>query len=140
MLGGRSQQDLWINHAQLYGEVHRFVSRKGADRSTAGRGPSHGRGYGFLRDVLRAARAAFGESWGDNQRFMVTRDVTLKALVRVAADVAAAGRQLEIEPGSHAEAPLTRAFAPWSALARDFRREGFYERFVARSRGRRPPP
>jgi DGQHR domain-containing protein len=133
MLGGRSQQDLWINQAQLFGEIHRFVARKDAERwITDGRGLSHARGYGFLRDVLRAARAAFGDAWGDNRRFMVTRDVTLKALVRVAADVAAAGERLEIEPGKDAERPLTQAFQAWSPLAREFRREGFYERFAAR--------
>jgi hypothetical protein len=93
---------------------------------------SRDRGYGFLRDVLRAARAAFGEAWGDNRRFMVTRDVTLKALVRLAADVAAAARRLGLEPGGPAEAPLGRAFAAWSPLVREFRREGFYERFAAR--------
>jgi DGQHR domain-containing protein len=133
MLGGRSRQDLWINQAQLYGEVHRFVTRKEAEPWVSdGRGLSRDRGYGFLRDVLRAARAAFGEAWGDNRRFMVTRDVTLKALVRLGADLAASGRRLGLEPGAGAEAPLSRAFAPWSELAREFRRDGFYERFPAR--------
>jgi DGQHR domain-containing protein len=133
MLGGRSQQDLWINQAQIYGEIHRFVTRKDADRwTTDGRGLSHARGYGFLRDVLRAARSAFGEAWGDNKRFMVTRDVTLKALVRLAGDVGAAAKRLGIEPGEDGEGPLKTAFEPWSQLAREFRREGFYERFAAR--------
>jgi DGQHR domain-containing protein len=133
MLGGRSRQDLWINQAQLYGEVHRFVTRKDAERwTTDGRGLSHARGYGFLRDVLRAARAAFGEAWGDNRRFMVTRDVTLKALVRVGSDAAAAGKRLGIEPGGGVEGPLAGAFEAWSPLVREFRREGFYERFAAR--------
>jgi DGQHR domain-containing protein len=133
MLGGRSQQDLWINQAQLYGEVYRFVTRKEAERwTTDGRGQSHARGYGFLRDVLRAARTAFGEAWGDNKRFMVTRDVTLKALVRLSAEVGEAADRLGIEPGADAEGPLKRAFAAWSPLVRDFRREGFYERFAAR--------
>jgi len=133
MLGGRSQQDLWINQAQIYGEVHRFVIRKEADRWVSdGRGLSRDRGYGFLRDVLRAARTAFGEAWGDNKRYMVTRDVTLKALVRLATDVAAAGKKLGLEPGGSAEATLAEAFAAWSPLAREFRREGFYERFAAR--------
>lgn len=133
MLGGRSQQDLWINQAQIYGEVHRFVTRKDAEPwITDGRGLSRDRAYGFLRDVLRAARAAFGNAWGDNRRFMVTRDVTLKALVRLAADVAGTGRRLGVEPGSDAEGQLARAFAAWSPLAREFRREGFYERFAAR--------
>jgi DGQHR domain-containing protein len=133
MLGGRSRQDLWINQAQIYGEVHRFVTRKEAEAwITDGRGLSRDRGYGFLRDVLRAARAAFGEAWGDNRRFMVTRDVTLKALVRLTADVAANGRRLSLEPGGDAEGPLSRAFSAWSPLSREFRREGFYERFPAR--------
>jgi DGQHR domain-containing protein len=133
MLGGRSRQDLWINQAQIYGEVHRFVARKeAAPWISDGRGLSRDRGYAFLRDVLRAARAAFGEAWGDNRRFMVTRDVTLKALLRLCADVAAGARRLGLAPGSDAEAPLTRAFAPWSEAVREFRREGFYERFPAR--------
>ena len=31
MLGGRSQRDMWINQAQLFGEVHRFVTRREAE-------------------------------------------------------------------------------------------------------------
>ena len=42
----------------------------------------------LARRVARGARA-FGEAWGDNKRYMVTRDVTLEALVRVAGDAAA---------------------------------------------------
>jgi DGQHR domain-containing protein len=104
MLGGRSQQDLWINQAQAYSEVHRLVSRPEAERwITDGRGRSEQRGYGLLRDVLRAARTVFGEAWGDNKRFMVTRDVTLKALLRLASDVAAAGKVLGITPGEDLE-------------------------------------
>jgi hypothetical protein len=34
-------------------------------------------------------------------------------------------------------APLSGAFAPWSDLARDFRREGFYERFPAAGQAQR---
>ena len=61
MLGGRSRQDLWINQAQIYGEVHRFLTRKDAEPwITDGRGLSRDRGYGFLRDVLRAAGPRFG--------------------------------------------------------------------------------
>jgi len=100
-------------------------------------GRSEQRGYGLLRDVLRAARTVFGEAWGDNKRFMVTRDVTLKALLRLASDVAAAGKVLGITPGEDLEKPLTRAFQPWSELVREFRREGFYERFPAPGQSQR---
>ncbi len=132
MLGGRSQQDLWINQAQAYGEVYRLVTRKQAEPwITDGRGRSEDRGYGLIRDVLRAARNAFGEAWGDNKRFMVTRDVTIKALLRIGADVIDHADRLSIAPGTPLDAPLAGAFAPWSDLTRDFRREGFYERFPA---------
>lgn len=125
MLGGRSQQDLWINQAQLFADVYRVTKKHQKPPFKDGRGYNHESGYGFLRDVLKAARDAFKETWGDNKRFMVTRDVTLKALVRVGGDAA---RVME-EPDL---AALRRCFAPWSELARDFRREGFYERFPAK--------
>ncbi|MGH7447376.1 MAG: hypothetical protein ACRELT_07435, partial [Longimicrobiales bacterium] len=69
----------------------------------------------------------WGEAWGD-PRYMVTRPVTIKAMLRVAADLAS-------EDGV---APQVRAWAweerlgPWSERVRDFRAEGFYERFAAR--------
>ena len=128
MLGGRSQRDLWINQAQIFGEIHRVILRKEARHCFRdGRGWSRDRGYGFVRDVLRSARSTFGEAWGDNKRYMVTRDVTIKALVRVAGDIAAAwGKRLS------PRTDLEERLAPWSRLGREFRREGFYERFPAR--------
>jgi DGQHR domain-containing protein len=133
MLGGRTQRELWINQAQLFGEVHRLVARAEAEPFFSdARGFSHARGYSFLRDTFKAARSVFGEAWGDNKRFMVTRDVTLKALLRVAGDVARAHEDLSIEPGSELAAPLARQFGKWNELVRDFRRDGFYERFPAR--------
>jgi DGQHR domain-containing protein len=132
MLGGRSQRELWINQAQLFGEVHRLLTRKEARaRFQDGRGWSRERGYAFLRDVLRGARAAFGEAWGDNTRYMVTRDVTIKGLVRVAGDLGSAWRR-ELPQGREMSPFLERRLARWSELLREFRREGFYERFPAR--------
>jgi DGQHR domain-containing protein len=133
MLGGRSQQELWINQAQLFGEVHRVIARKeGLDMFRDTRGWSRERGYGFLRDVLKAARSAFGEAWGDNKRYMATRDVTLKALIRVAGDAAVAGAKAGFEPGDGLLKALEKRFQPWKELQREFRREGFYERFPAK--------
>jgi DGQHR domain-containing protein len=135
MLGGRSQRDMWINQAQLYAEIHRFVTRRDtAAWTTDGRGLARDRAYGFLRDVLRAAKKAFGDAWGDNKRYMVTRDVTLKALVRVAGDAAAKSRALGVAPASagEVESVLAKRFASWSELVGEFRRDGFYERFPAR--------
>jgi hypothetical protein len=62
---------------------------------------------------------------------MVTRDVTIKALLRISTDVIEHAGRLGVSPGAPLSAPLAGAFAPWSELTRDFRREGFYERFPA---------
>jgi DGQHR domain-containing protein len=130
MLGGRSTQAMWINQAQLFGEIHRLIRRKIIElRFRDGRGWSTDKGYGFLRDVFKAARGAFGEAWGDNRRYMVTRDVTVKALVRLCGDLAT---KVDEVPGGELLRALERRFKPWSELAREFRREGFYERFPAR--------
>lgn len=132
MLGGRSTQEMWINQAQLFAEVHRLIKRRAVEpRLRDGRGWNAEKGYGYLRDVLRAAKAVFGEAWGDNRRYMVTRDVTIKALVRLAGDAA---RRIdpELPPGPDLQAALQKRFAAWGELVRDFRREGFYERFPAR--------
>ena len=77
----------------------------------------------------------FGDAWGDNKRYMVTRDVTLKALIRVAGDVAAKSRALGLTPTASAgavEAALVKRFERWEPLVAEFRRDGFYERFPAR--------
>ena len=132
MLGGRSQQDMWINQAQLFTEVHRLIRASTAKpRFRDGRGWNKDRGYGFLRDILKAARQVFGDAWGDNRRYMVTRDVTIKAMVRLATDVAGAIDD-DLAPGPELFAKLTKRFQPWAEVAREFRREGFYERFAAR--------
>jgi DGQHR domain-containing protein len=138
MLGGRSQQDLWINQAQAYAEVYRFVTRPESESwITDGRGRSEERGYALLRDLLRSARQAFGDAWADNKRYMVTRDTTLKALLRLAADVVRGAGRLGISPGMDLTGPLSGAFAPWTELVRDFRRDGFYERFPAPGQAQR---
>ncbi|MBI4604108.1 MAG: hypothetical protein HY721_19295 [Planctomycetes bacterium] len=67
---------------------------------------------------------------------MVTRDVTIKAIVRLGTDVAAAwGKQ--IEPGEDSSDLLAKRFAPLEAIAGEFRRDGFYERFPARGQAER---
>ena len=59
---------------------------------------------------------------------MVTKPVTLKAMVRVCADLAAQ----DAEPEEDRAARWRERLAPWSEQARDFRNEGFYERFPAK--------
>jgi hypothetical protein len=131
MLGGRSQQEMWINQAQIFSELYRLIrDHEAGHRFQDGRGWSLIRGYGYLRDVLRVARKQFGEAWGDNKRYMVTRDVTIKSLLRVAGNLSTVAR--DMLPGPALQAALTEQTARWSELAKEFRREGFYERFPAR--------
>jgi hypothetical protein len=132
MLGGRSAQEMWINQAQIFGEVYRLIRRRDAQhRFRDGRGWSKERGYGMVRDSLKAIRSAFGTAWGDNKNFMVTRDVTIEGMLRFTGDVAAK-IDATVMPGSDLLKLLEARFRPIGELKTEFRREGFYERFPAR--------
>lgn len=127
-LGGRSKQEKWILQAELFNEIHRWVKqswpkieREGADRRGAER---H---YESVRDYLKAAAQVWGEAWGNNN-YMVTKPVTLKAMIRVCAD-------LTLQDTEPEETRLVRwreRLAPWTEQIRSFRSEGFYERFPAK--------
>jgi len=69
----------------------------------------------------------FEDAWG-NDNYMVTKPVTLKAMLRVCADLATQ----DAEPGEGRIERWRQRLAPWSERARDFRNEGFYERFPAK--------
>ncbi len=132
MLGGRSHQEMWINQAQIFGEVLRLIGRKDAQhRFKDGRGWSRDRGYGLIRDTLKALRTAFGDAWGDNKNYMVTRDVTIEAMLRLSGDVAAR-MDATVLPGADLVKLLETRFKPIAEMSPEFRREGFYERFPAR--------
>jgi len=127
-LGGRSKQEKWILQAELFNEIHRWVKRawkkidsEGADKRGAARY------YGQVRDFLKAAAQVWGEMWGD-AAYMVTKPVTLKALIRVCADLASQ----DAEPGENRVERWRERLAPWTEQGRAFRNEGFYERFPAR--------
>lgn len=123
-LGGRSKQEKWILQAELFNEIHRWVSgKKKVDASMA----AAKRRYEIVRDFLKAAEKAWGEAWG-SANHMVTRPVTIKAMLRVCFDLAAT----DADPADVRLARWTRRLAPWSELVRELRAEGFYERFPAK--------
>jgi hypothetical protein len=127
-LGGRSKQEKWILQAELYNEVHRWVRqawKKIEPEEADKRGAE--RYYGMIRDFFKAAADVWGESWG-NGAYMVTKPVTLKAMIRVCADLSA-------QDGDAEEGRVNRwkeRLAPWTEQARAFKNEGFYERFPAK--------
>jgi DGQHR domain-containing protein len=127
-LGGRSKQEKWILQAELFNEIHRWVKSawkkieaQGADARNAERY------YGMVRDFLKAASQVFEEAWGKDN-YMVTKPVTLKALIRVCADLAS-------QDGENEEGRVQRwreKLSPLAERMRDFKSEGFYERFAAK--------
>ena len=127
-LGGRSKQEKWILQAELYNEIHRWVKgawekieKEDTDKRAAARY------YGVVRDFLKASAQVWGEAWG-NPDYMVTKPVTLKAMMRVCADLAAQ----EGEPEEDRVNRWSQRLMPWAEQVRTFRNEGFYERFPAK--------
>jgi hypothetical protein len=123
-LGGRSKQEKWILQAELFNEIHRWVSgKKKVDASMA----AAKKRYEIVRDFLRAAEKVWGDAWG-SANHMVTRPVTIKAMLRVCFDLAAA----DADPVEGRLVRWTKRLGPWTELARELRAEGFYERFPAK--------
>jgi DGQHR domain-containing protein len=127
-LGGRSKQEKWILQAELFNEIHRWVRAawkeiepQGTDRRAATKY------YEIVRDFLKAAAQVWGDAWG-NSGYMVTKPVTLKAMLRVCADLAAT----DIEPADGRIERWRNRLAPWSEQVREYRNDGFYERFPAK--------
>ncbi len=127
-LGGRSKQEKWILQAELFNELHRWVQSDWKAIKAAGASAREAqRRYEQVRDFLKAAEHAWGETWG-HPAFMVTRPVTLKAMLRVCADIAH-------ESALPEEGRLdrwTKRLSPWSEAKKQFRADGFYERFPAK--------
>ena len=127
-LGGRSKQEKWILQAELFNEVHRWVKQAwpSIEKDAADRRGAE-RYYRAIRDFLKAASQVFEEAWG-NDNFMVTKPVTLKALIRVCADLATG----DLEPEDGRVERWRERLSPWADRVREFRNEGFYERFAAK--------
>jgi DGQHR domain-containing protein len=130
-LGGRSKQAKWILQAELFNEIHRDVNpgnrgHKKVPEGSAGVKAARER-YEVVRDFLRAAEKVWGDAWG-SPTSMITRSVTLKAMLRVAFDLA----REDAQPVEGRVARWQRRLAPWGELRSQFRAEGFYERFPAK--------
>ena len=90
------------------------------------------RAYVLFRDYLKAVREVMNSVWGDNERYMFTRDVTLKALLRVFGDLVRNRRLMQVWEDNRDPDAFIGAMRPWAELSREFRTEGFYERFPAK--------
>ena len=127
-LGGRSRQEKWILQAELFNEIHRWVAADWKRIEKQGTEAKHAeRFYGLVRDFLKAAEKVWGEAWG-NANYFVTSSVTLKAMIRVCADLAAE----DADPADGRVKRWERRLSPWSEMVKTFRSDGFYERFPAK--------
>ncbi|MBI4499560.1 MAG: DGQHR domain-containing protein [Gemmatimonadetes bacterium] len=127
-LGGRSQQEKWILQAELFNEVHRWVSADWKRIERAGTDARHAeRFYRIIRDFLKAAERVWEDAWG-NPAYFVTNSVTLKAMIRVCANLAAT----DADPEDGRMRRWAERVAPWTEMRRTFRSDGFYERFPAK--------
>ena len=127
-LGGRSKQEKWILQAELFNELHRWAAADWKKIEKRGNAPREAlRFYEVVRDFLKAAEKVWGDTWG-NANYMVTRPVTIKAMLRVCADLA----REDADPADERVKRWQKRLSPWSDQARAFRAEGFYERFPAK--------
>jgi hypothetical protein len=130
-LGGRSRQEKWILQSEVFNEIFKVVqrNRRFFDDHFGMRAD---RAYALLRDYLKAVRDVMDAVWGDNEKFMFTRDVTLKALLRVFGDLIRDRKIVQSWAEDRSPKVFTNIVKPWADLTREFRAEGFYERFPAK--------
>jgi hypothetical protein len=127
-LGGRSKQEKWILQAELFNEIHRRAAldwKQIEKKSSTSREVT--RFYDEIRDFFKAAEKVWHDAWG-NANYMVTKPVTLKAMLRVCGDLA----HEDSDPADGRQRRWERRLGPWTEQIRNFRSEGFYERFPAK--------
>src|SRR5437016_8358553 len=130
-LGGRSRQEKWILQSEVFNELYKIVqsNRRFFDEHFQMRAD---RAYALVRDYLKAVREVMDSVWGDNEKYMFTRDVTLKALLRVLGDFIRNRKLFQSWEQERVPKVFLDCIRPWADLAREFRAEGFYERFPAK--------
>ena len=127
-LGGRSQQQKWILQAELFNEIHRWVTADWKRIQRAGTDARHAeKFYGIVRDFFKAAEKVWDDAWG-NDNYFVTSSVTIKAMIRVCADLAAE----DADPADGRVKRWEHRLSPWRDMVKTFRSDGFYERFPAK--------
>ncbi|MGI8783146.1 MAG: DGQHR domain-containing protein [Acidobacteriota bacterium] len=129
-LGGRSRQQKWVLQSELFNELHKLVKNQEKyfkKRWNMRPEPA----YELVRDYLKAVALVMEPAWGNNDKYIFTRDVTLKALIRVLGDLIESGAVERWEEDRSPKA-FRHALAPWAEVIKEFRAEGFYERFPAK--------
>lgn len=130
-LGGRSKQEKWILQSEVFNELLKVVTaHKRWMESHLGMRPD--RCYALVRDYLKGVKDVMEEVWANNERYMFTRNVTLKALIRVFDDLIIDRKLMSDWDEQRSHKPFAELLKPWGSLVKEFRAEGFYERFPAK--------
>src|SRR5262245_53242730 len=130
-LGGRSQQEKWILQSEVFNEIHKVVPAQSKFFSKHFQTRAD-RAYPLVRDFLKGVREVMEPIWGENEKYMFTRDVTLKALIRVFGDLLKESKVVESWKEDKSSRAFRNVLRPWAELNKEFRAEGFYERFPAK--------
>ncbi|MFQ5993386.1 MAG: DGQHR domain-containing protein, partial [Nitrospiraceae bacterium] len=130
-LGGRSRQEKWILQSEVFNELHKLVTQhsRWVESHLSNRTDKC---YALVRDYLKAVKEVMGDIWGKNERYMFTRDVTLKALIRVLGDLLPDRKMMGQWEQDNSPKHFIATLKPWSDLVKEFRVDGFYERFPAK--------
>ena len=130
-LGGRSRKEKWILQSEVFNELHKLVIQHPRwIESHLGNRPDQC--YALLRDYFKAIKEVMADVWGNNERYMFTRDVTLKALIRVLGELLPDRKLMGQWEHDHSPKHFIPTLQPWAALSKEFRADGFYERFPAK--------
>ncbi len=130
-LGGRSKQEKWILQSEMFNELLKVVTaHRRWMESHLGMKPQ--KCYALVRDYFKGVKDVMHEIWGQNERYMFTRDVTLKALIRVLDDLIVDRRLFSDWELEQSPKPFAALLQPWAKLSKEFRADGFYERFAAK--------
>jgi DGQHR domain-containing protein len=128
-LGGRSKQEKWMLQSELYNELHKLVDEN-YDFWEYNFQLKAEKAFAYVNDYIKAVESVMESIWG-KKSYMFTRAVTLKAVVRVLGDLSRDDALLERWQQRGPKA-FQEKIAKWADLSREFRSEGFYERFAAR--------
>src|SRR5215472_653619 len=130
-LGGRSKQEKWILQAELFNEIKKLVVQNQKFFMKDLRGKPD-RAFELVADYLKAVRTVMERIWGSNDKYKFTSSVTLKALIRVLADLTLRDDLMDKWRENPSPKIFEKLLTPWADLKDEFRNEGFYERFPAK--------
>ena len=130
-LGGRSRQEKWILQAELFNEIKKLVVQNEKLFMKDFRGKPD-RAFELIADYLKGVRTVMEKIWGSNDKYKFTSSVTLKALIRVLADLTLREDLIAKWRDNPTPRVFEKLVSRWADLKDEFRNEGFYERFPAK--------